>query len=125
MTAIFNCQGPLDAPIFVGSGMATRKMGPSAFDISASSASEAVAKSKDAGAVAAIDHIPFSYLSANFTFNTDSCVSESEKPCWTYLEQLRYKILCIILQCDLVFLCFYIRRSRMLETPVRSLNFLS
>ncbi|KNA09855.1 hypothetical protein SOVF_149730 isoform B [Spinacia oleracea] len=76
VTAIFNCQGPLDAPIFVGSGMATRKMGPSAFDISASSASEAVAKSKDAGAVAAIDHIPFSYLSANFTFNTDSCIAD-------------------------------------------------
>lgn len=76
VTAIFNCQGPLDAPIFVGSGMATRKLGPSAFDINASSASEAVAKSKDAGAVAAIDHIPFSYLSANFTFNTDNCIAD-------------------------------------------------
>lgn len=79
MTAIFNCQGPLDAPIFVGSGMVARKMGPSAFDIPASSASEAVVKSKDAGAVAAIDRIPCSYLSANFTFNTDNCVSEFEK----------------------------------------------
>ncbi|XP_021758082.1 uncharacterized protein LOC110723096 isoform X1 [Chenopodium quinoa] len=76
VTAIFNCQGPLDAPIFVGSGMATRKMGPSVFDIHASSASEAVAKSKDVGAVAAIDHIPFSYLSANFTFNTDNCIAD-------------------------------------------------
>ncbi|KAL2897742.1 Structural maintenance of chromosomes flexible hinge domain-containing protein 1 [Bienertia sinuspersici] len=76
VTAIFNCQGPLDAPIFVGSGMVTRKMGPSAFDIHASSAYEAVAKSRDAGAVAAIDHIPFSYLSANFTFNTDNCIAD-------------------------------------------------
>ncbi|XP_048494076.1 protein TIC236, chloroplastic isoform X2 [Beta vulgaris subsp. vulgaris] len=76
VTAIFNCQGPLDAPIFVGSGMVARKMGPSAFDIPASSASEAVVKSKDAGAVAAIDRIPCSYLSANFTFNTDNCIAD-------------------------------------------------
>ena len=77
VTAIFNCQGPLDAPIFVGSGMVTRKMGTSAFDTIASSAFEAVVKSKDVGAVAAMDRIPFSYLSANFTFNTDNCVSGS------------------------------------------------
>ncbi|CAI9280233.1 unnamed protein product [Lactuca saligna] len=38
VTAVFNCQGPLDAPVFVGSG------------------------------------VPFSYVSAHFTFNTDNCV---------------------------------------------------
>ncbi|XP_057525192.1 protein TIC236, chloroplastic [Amaranthus tricolor] len=76
VTAIFNCQGPLDAPIFVGSGMVTRKMGTSAFDTIASSAFEAVVKSKDVGAVAAMDRIPFSYLSANFTFNTDNCIAD-------------------------------------------------
>lgn len=76
VTAIFNCQGPLDAPVFVGSGMVTRKLGPSISDIPASCAAEAVAKNKDAGALAAIDRIPFSYLSANFTFNTDNCVAD-------------------------------------------------
>lgn len=30
---------------------------------------------KEAGAVAAIDHVPLSYVSANFTYNTDNCVS--------------------------------------------------
>ncbi|XP_074280480.1 protein TIC236, chloroplastic isoform X2 [Silene latifolia] len=76
VTAIFNCQGPLDTPVFVGSGMVTRKMGPSISDINVSSASEALASNKDAGAVAAFDRIPFSYLSANFTFNTDNCVAD-------------------------------------------------
>ncbi|KAJ8429390.1 hypothetical protein Cgig2_002012 [Carnegiea gigantea] len=76
VTAIFNCQGPLDAPLFVGSGMVTRKLGPSISDIPASCAAVAVAKNKDAGALAAIDRIPFSYLSANFTFNTDNCVAD-------------------------------------------------
>jgi len=62
----------------VGSGMVTRKLGPSSSDTPASCAAEAVAKNKDAGALAAIDRIPFSYLSANFTFNTDNCVSKSK-----------------------------------------------
>ncbi|KAI7982064.1 hypothetical protein LOK49_LG15G02361 [Camellia lanceoleosa] len=31
---------------------------------------------KDAGAVAAVDRIPFSYISANFTFNSDNCVAD-------------------------------------------------
>lgn len=75
MTAVFNCQGPLDAPIFVGSGLVSRKMSYLASDFPPSAASDAVLKSKEAGAVAAFDRIPFSYLSANFTFNTDNCVS--------------------------------------------------
>lgn len=75
VTAVFNCQGPLDAPIFVGSGMVSRKMSYSVSDFPPSSASEAVVKNKEAGAVAVFDRVPFSYLSANFTFNTDNCVS--------------------------------------------------
>ncbi|KAL4603693.1 hypothetical protein ACB092_10G142500 [Castanea dentata] len=75
-TAVFNCQGPLDAPIFVGSGMVSRKISHSVSDFPASCASEALLKSKEAGAVAAFDRIPLSYLSANFTFNTDNCVAD-------------------------------------------------
>ncbi|GKV06507.1 hypothetical protein SLEP1_g18400 [Rubroshorea leprosula] len=76
VTAVFNCQGPLDAPIFVGSGMVSRKISYAVSDVPASSASEAMLKNKEAGAVAAFDRIPFSYLSANFTFNTDNCVAD-------------------------------------------------
>lgn len=75
VTAVFNCQGPLDAPIFVGSGMVSRKMSYSVSDVPVSAAMEAMLKSKEAGAVAAFDRVPFSYVSANFTFNTDNCVS--------------------------------------------------
>lgn len=74
VTAVFNCQGPLDAPIFVGSGMVLRKISNSVSDFPVSSASEAIMKNKEAGAVAAFDRVPLSYLSANFTFNTDNCV---------------------------------------------------
>ncbi|KAH7574198.1 hypothetical protein JRO89_XS03G0264500 [Xanthoceras sorbifolium] len=76
VTAVFNCQGPLDAPVFVGSGMASRKMANSVSDVPATSASEAMLKSKEAGALGAFDRVPFSYLSANFTFNTDNCVAD-------------------------------------------------
>ncbi|KAK9029590.1 hypothetical protein V6N11_026702 [Hibiscus sabdariffa] len=76
VTAVFNCQGPLDAPIFVGSGMVSRKISYSISDVPSSSASEAMLKNKEAGAVAAFDRVPFSYLSANFTFNTDNCVAD-------------------------------------------------
>ncbi|KAG2700000.1 hypothetical protein I3760_07G213600 [Carya illinoinensis] len=76
VTSVFNCQGPLDAPIFVGSGMVSRKISHSVSDFPASSAYEVMLKSKEAGAVAAFDRVPFSYLSANFTFNTDNCVAD-------------------------------------------------
>ncbi|XWS27153.1 hypothetical protein CRYUN_Cryun26dG0091100 [Craigia yunnanensis] len=76
VTTVFNCQGPLDAPIFVGSGMVSRKISYSVSDVPSSSASEAMLKNKEAGAVAAFDRVPFSYLSANFTFNTDNCVAD-------------------------------------------------
>lgn len=75
VTAVFNCQGPLDAPTFVGSGLVSRKMTSAVSDIPASPAYETMMKNKEAGAVAAVDRVPFSYISANFTFNTDNCVS--------------------------------------------------
>ncbi|KAK8683432.1 hypothetical protein V6N13_039493 [Hibiscus sabdariffa] len=74
--AVFNCQGPLTAPIFVGSVMVSREISYSDFDVPSSSASEALLNNKEAGAVAAFDCIPLSYLSANFTFNTDNCVAD-------------------------------------------------
>ncbi|RVW53938.1 hypothetical protein CK203_073003 [Vitis vinifera] len=76
VTAAFNCQGPLDAPTFMGSGMVLRKISNSVSDFPVSSASEALMKNKEAGAVAAFDRVPLSYLSANFTFNTDNCVAD-------------------------------------------------
>ncbi|CAA6666284.1 unnamed protein product [Spirodela intermedia] len=76
VTAVFNCQGPLDAPVFVGSGMISRKTPYSDANFLLSPASEAVQKNKEAGAVAAFDRIPFSHVSANFTFNTDNCVAD-------------------------------------------------
>lgn len=76
VTAVFNCQGPLDAPIFVGSGMVSRKIGHAVYDFPISSAYEAMMKNKEAGAMAAFDRVPLSYLSANFTFNTDNCVAD-------------------------------------------------
>ncbi|XP_065849413.1 protein TIC236, chloroplastic [Euphorbia lathyris] len=76
VTAVFNCQGPLDAPIFVGSGMVSRKISHSVLNIPVSTAYEAMLKSRDGGAVAAFDRVPFSYLSANFTFNTDNSVAD-------------------------------------------------
>ncbi|KAI4337379.1 hypothetical protein L6164_015804 [Bauhinia variegata] len=76
VTAVFNCQGPLDTPVFVGSGMVSRTFSHLSVDTPASSAAEALAKSKEAGALAAIDRVPFTYVSANFTFNTDNCVAD-------------------------------------------------
>ncbi|ONM29473.1 embryo defective 2410 [Zea mays] len=67
VTAVFNCQGPL--------GIVSRK----SFSVSGmppSAASEAVMQNKEAGAVAAFDHIPFSHVSANFTFNLDNSVAD-------------------------------------------------
>ncbi|XP_028802385.1 uncharacterized protein LOC114757483 isoform X2 [Neltuma alba] len=75
-TALFNCQGPLDAPVFVGSAMVSRTFSQLHGDHSTSAAFEVLAKSKEAGALAAFDRVPFSYVSANFTFNTDDCVAD-------------------------------------------------
>ncbi|KAL9176932.1 hypothetical protein ABFS82_01G026400 [Erythranthe guttata] len=76
VTAVFNCQGPLDAPVFVGSALVSRKLIHLSADTPQSAAYEAMMNSKEAGAVAAVDHVPFSYVSANFTFNTDNCVAD-------------------------------------------------
>ncbi|KAL3650861.1 hypothetical protein CASFOL_007264 [Castilleja foliolosa] len=76
VTAVFNCQGPLDAPVFVGSALVSRKLIHLPADTPQSDAYEAMMNNKEAGAVAAIDHVPFSYVSANFTFNTDNCVAD-------------------------------------------------
>ena len=75
VTAVFNCQGPLDAPVFVGSAMVSRTFSQLHVDTPTSAAFEVLVKSKEAGALAAFDRVPFSYVSANFTFNTDDCVS--------------------------------------------------
>ncbi|XP_019414960.1 PREDICTED: uncharacterized protein LOC109326680 isoform X1 [Lupinus angustifolius] len=76
VTALFNCQGPLDSPIFVGTGMVSRMFSSLHIDTPTSLASEALVKSREAGALAAFDRVPFSYVSANFTFNTDNCVAD-------------------------------------------------
>lgn len=76
VTAVFNCQGPLDAPVFVGSGLVSRKIANSVADVPALAAYDTIMRNKEAGAVAAIDRVPFSYISANFTFNIDNCVAE-------------------------------------------------
>ena len=54
--------------------MFSRKMNHSILDLPASCASEAVVKSKEAGAMTAVDRFPLSNVSANFTFNFDNCV---------------------------------------------------
>ncbi|KAK7377280.1 hypothetical protein VNO80_02702 [Phaseolus coccineus] len=76
VTALFNCQGPLETPVFVGTGMVSRTFSYLQTETTASVASEALATSKEAGALAAFDRVPFSYVSANFTFNTDNCVAD-------------------------------------------------
>ncbi|KAK7410301.1 hypothetical protein VNO78_00981 [Psophocarpus tetragonolobus] len=75
ITALFNCQGPLDTPIFVGTAMVSRTLSCHV-DSPTTVASEALAKSKEAEALAAFDCIPFSHVSANFTFNTDNCIAD-------------------------------------------------
>ncbi|KAH6835833.1 embryo defective 2410 [Perilla frutescens var. hirtella] len=76
VTSVFNCQGPLDAPVFVGSALVSRKIIHLSANTPQSAAYEAMMNNKEAGAVAAIDHVPLSYVSANFTFNTDNCVAD-------------------------------------------------
>lgn len=90
VTAVFNCQGPLVAPIFVGSGIISRKTSQTVSSFLPSSASEAVIENKEAGAVAAFDRIPFSHVSANFTFNLDNGVSGI---CITYVCGSTYIVL--------------------------------
>ncbi|KAL9313337.1 hypothetical protein ACSQ67_018789 [Phaseolus vulgaris] len=76
MTALFNCQGPLDTPIFVGTGMLSRTFSSLHVETPTTEASEVLAKSTEAGALAVFDRVPFSHASANFTFNTDNCIAD-------------------------------------------------
>nr|KYP34089.1 hypothetical protein KK1_044988 [Cajanus cajan] len=76
ITSLFNCQGPLHTPIFVGTGMVSRSFSSLKADSPTTVASEALAKSKEAGALAAFDRVPLSHVSANFTFNTDNCIAD-------------------------------------------------
>ncbi|CAN6442192.1 unnamed protein product [Victoria cruziana] len=75
VTAVFNCQGPLDAPVIIGSGMVSRRTAHIA-RVPSSLAYEAMLRNKEAGAIAAFDRIPFSYVSANFTYNMDNSVAD-------------------------------------------------
>ena len=100
VTAVFNCQGPLDAPVFVGSGIVSRKS-LSVSGMPPSAASEAVMQNKEAGAVAAFDHIPFSHVSANFTFNLDNCVSMDMSTIFPLLKFVNIK--------QPIYLCYYRR----------------
>ncbi|XP_057851125.2 protein SUBSTANDARD STARCH GRAIN 4, chloroplastic isoform X2 [Cryptomeria japonica] len=75
LKAVFNCQGPMDVPIFVGSAVVSKK-NDNDLNMPSSVASESVRLNKDNGAVAAFDRVPFSYMSANFTFNTDNCMAD-------------------------------------------------
>lgn len=74
LSAVFNCQGPLDAPVLVGSAVISKKSDDCLY-MPISVAYESVRQNKDIGAVAAFDRVPLSYVSGNFTFNTDNCVS--------------------------------------------------
>ncbi|KAH9324119.1 hypothetical protein KI387_004297 [Taxus chinensis] len=75
LKAVFNCQGPLDVPVFVGSAVISKKHNDD-LNMPSSVVSEVVRKNRDIGAVAAFDRVPFSYMSANFTFNSDNCMAD-------------------------------------------------
>ncbi|CAI5478753.1 unnamed protein product [Closterium sp. Yama58-4] len=72
------CRGPLDAPIFEG----TAELAAEPADVDAavaavagSDAAGAVEAWRGEGAVGAYDRVPVTAATANFTFNTDDCVS--------------------------------------------------
>ncbi|CAI9299527.1 unnamed protein product [Lactuca saligna] len=56
---VFNRQGPLDAPVFVGSGLVSRKLSSSVADVPTSPTYEAIMKNKEAGAMATFDRVQF------------------------------------------------------------------
>lgn len=68
----------------------SRKIANLANEFPKSAAYEAVISNKEAGAVAAIDRVPFSYISANFTFNTDNCVSKISYKYFNFFVRLLY-----------------------------------
>ncbi|CAI9099548.1 OLC1v1036388C1 [Oldenlandia corymbosa var. corymbosa] len=61
---------------FLNGALVSRKMLHLSSDVPASAAYEVMMNNKEAGAVAVFDRIPLSYVSANFTFNTDNCVAD-------------------------------------------------
>ncbi|CAI7870869.1 unnamed protein product [Closterium sp. NIES-53] len=74
------CRGPLDAPIFEG----TAELAAVSADVDAavaavagSDAAGAVEAWRGEGAVGAYDRVPVTAATANFTFNTDDCVSDA------------------------------------------------
>lgn len=73
----------------------SRKIAHLANELPISIAYETVIKNKEAGAVAAMDCVPFSYISANFTFNTDNCVRE---------------LIITTIQCSVSSLCFLLEK---------------
>ncbi|KAI5082263.1 hypothetical protein GOP47_0002006 [Adiantum capillus-veneris] len=70
------CRGPLEVPVFAGSAEISKKNMTVALNGPTTAASEAVKQHESRGAVAAFDRIPFSYASANFTFDTDNCMAD-------------------------------------------------
>ncbi|KAK6131671.1 hypothetical protein DH2020_034578 [Rehmannia glutinosa] len=57
LTAVFNCQGPLDAPVFMGSALVSRKLIHLSANTPQSAAYETMMNNKEVDAVAAIDHV--------------------------------------------------------------------
>lgn len=76
LKAAVYCRGPLEVPVFAGSAEILKKNMDTALNGPSSAATEAVKQHETKGAVAAFDRIPFSYASANFTFDTDNCVGD-------------------------------------------------
>ncbi|CAI5527560.1 unnamed protein product, partial [Closterium sp. Naga37s-1] len=79
------CRGPLDAPIFEG----TAELAAEPADVDAavaavvgSDAAGAVEAWRGKGAVGAYDRVPVTAATANFTFNTDDCVSDVMPGAW-------------------------------------------
>ena len=82
LKAAVYCRGPLEVPVFAGSAEMSKKNVGIALDGPSSSATEAIKQHEDKGAIAAFDRIPFSYASANFTFDTDTCVGDVHFDKW-------------------------------------------
>jgi hypothetical protein len=76
LKAAVYCRGPLELPVFAGSAEMSKKNVEIALNGPPSCATEAIRQYEDKGAIAAFDRIPFSYASANFTFDTDTCVGD-------------------------------------------------
>ncbi|KAH7281931.1 hypothetical protein KP509_35G004100 [Ceratopteris richardii] len=74
--AAIYCRGPLEVPIFAGSAEISKKNVKNNLTGPTTPAIEAVKQHEQRGAVAALDRLPVSNASANFTFDKDSCVAD-------------------------------------------------